>query len=35
MKEIYRNKLEWYDRINDIVCGVVNQAILLKRDGII
>ena len=35
MKEIYRNKLKKYDRINDIVCGVVNQAILLKRDGII
>ena len=33
MKEVYRNKLEWYDRINDIACGVVNQTILLKRDG--
>ena len=35
MKETYRNKLEWYDRVNDIVCGVVNQTILLKRDGIL
>ena len=35
MKEIYRNKLKKYDRINDIACGVVNQTILLKRDGII
>jgi hypothetical protein len=26
MKERYRNKLKKYDRINDIVCGVVNQA---------
>ena len=22
-----------YDRINDIVCGVVNQTILMKRAG--
>ena len=35
MKERYRNKLKKYDRINDIVCGVVNQAILMRRDGII
>ena len=35
MKETYRNKLKKYDRINNIACGVVNQAILLKRDGII
>ena len=35
MKETYRNKLKKYDRINDITCGVVNQTILLKRDGII
>lgn len=35
MKEVYRNKLKKYDRINDIACGVVNQTILLKRDGIL
>ena len=35
MEEMYRNKLEWYDRINDIACGVDNQTILLKRDGIL
>ena len=35
MKEMHRNKLEWYDRINDIACGVVNQTIFLKRDGIL
>ena len=35
MKERYRNKLKKYDRINDIACGVVNQAILMKRDGIL
>jgi hypothetical protein len=35
MKERYRNKLKKYDRINDIVCGVVNQAILMRRDGIL
>ncbi len=35
MKERYRNRLKKYDRINDIACGVVNQTILLKRDGII
>ena len=35
MKELYRNNLKKYDRINDIACGVVNQTILLKRDGII
>ena len=33
MKERYRNRLHKYDRINDIVCGVVNQAILMKRAG--
>lgn len=35
MKERYRNRLKKYDRINDIACGVVNQTILLKRDGIL
>ena len=35
MKEKYRNKLKKYDRISDIACGVVNQTVLLKRDGII
>ena len=35
MKERYRNKLKKYDRINDVVCGVVNQTVLMKRDGII
>ncbi len=35
MKEMYRNKLKKYDRINDIAYGVVNQTILLKRDGIL
>ena len=34
-KEMHRNKLEWYDRINDIACGVVNQTIFLKRGGIL
>ena len=33
MKEQYGNRLRKYDRINDIVCGVVNQAILMKRAG--
>ena len=28
-----RNRLGRYDRINDIVCGVVNQTILMKRAG--
>ena len=35
MKERYRNRLRKYDHINDIVCGVVNQAILMKRAGIL
>ena len=35
IKERYRNKLKKYDRINDIACGVVNQTVLMKRDGII
>ena len=30
-----RNRLGRYDRINDIVCGVVNQIILMKRAGIL
>ena len=29
----FRNRLGRYDRINDIVCGVVNQTILMKRAG--
>ena len=33
MKDRYRNRLGRYDRINDIVCGVVNQTILMKRAG--
>ena len=33
MKEKYRNRLKKYDVVNDIVCGLVNQAILPKRDG--
>ena len=32
-KEKYRNRRSKYDLIMDIVCGVVNQAILLKRAG--
>ena len=28
-----RNRLGRYDRINDIVCRVVNQTILMKRAG--
>lgn len=35
MKERYRNKLKKYDRINTIVCGVVNQAIPMKREGLL
>ena len=35
MKEKCRNRLKKYDVINDIVCGLVNQAILLKRDGLL
>ena len=35
MKERYRNRLKKYDVINDIVCGLVNQAILLNRDGLL
>ena len=35
MKERYRNWLKKYDVINDITCGLVNQAILLKRDGLL
>ncbi|MBI1658983.1 MAG: hypothetical protein IS632_09485, partial [Thaumarchaeota archaeon] len=35
MKERYRNRLKKYDVINDIVCGLVNQAILLKRSGLL
>ncbi len=34
-KEMYRNRLKKYDAINDIVCRLVNQAILLKRNSII
>ena len=33
MKDRYRNRLGRYDRINDIVCGVINQTILMKRAG--
>ena len=33
MNDRYRNRLGRYDRINDIVCGVVNQTILMKRAG--
>ena len=33
MKDRYRNRLGRYDRINDTVCGVVNQTILMKRAG--
>lgn len=33
--EMYRNRLKEYDVINDIVCGLVDQAILLKRDGLL
>ena len=29
----HRDRLE-YDRINDIICKMANQAILIKRDGI-
>lgn len=32
-KERYRNRLGKYDRINDVFCGVLNRAILLKRAG--
>ena len=33
-KEKYRNDRRKYDRIiHDMVCGVVNQTILLKRSG--
>lgn len=32
MKVRYRNKLKKYDRINTLVCGVVNQTVLLKRE---
>ncbi len=32
-KEKYRNDRRKYDHINDVVCGVVNQTILLKRAG--
>lgn len=32
MKERYRNKLDGTP-YHDIVCGAVNQTILLKRDG--
>ena len=35
MKERYRNRLKKYDVINDIVCGLVNQAVLLKRDELL
>ena len=31
---VYRNPLKKYDRANDIVCGLVNQRVLLKRAGI-
>ena len=31
---VYRNPLKKYDRVNDIVCGLVNQRVLLKRAGI-
>ena len=34
-KERCRNKLKKYDRVNDIVDGVVNQAMLLKWGGTI
>ena len=33
LKDLYRNRLGRYDRINDIVCRVVNQTILMKRAG--
>ena len=33
MKDRYRNRLGRYGRINDIVCGVANQTILMKRAG--
>lgn len=35
MNERYRNRLKKYDYTNDIVCRVINQAILLKRDGLL
>ena len=34
MGGVYRNQLKKYDRVNDIVCGLVNQRVLLKRAGI-
>ena len=35
-KEKYRNDRRKYDRIiHDIVCGLVNQTVLLKRAGVL
>ena len=30
MGDVYRNPLKKYDRINDIICGLVNQRLLLE-----
>ena len=34
-KEKYRNDRRKYDHVNDIVCGLVNQTVLLKRAGVL
>ena len=30
MGDVYRNPIKKYDRINDIICGLVNQRLLLE-----